>query len=793
MKFISEFQKSCLVFVVSIMFIIVYNIPLNGQDLPPRSPNPVTFPTGSIVIPMNQEIQTQPSILGFNVKVYGFIYYLLDQGFKFHWAIRAGKEKDDSDFTALAKEIYPNTSGPSKNYDYVTGVFIIHTNNLEQSTECGEITDLHEAFIEILDNSEFKDVVIHELETAVTVDVAYILAYPPKIAILNDGNSGLSHSSIMQEAKIPYDLLTSVDFFNDSECYNIITQPHIEENEITNNNYYNNLKDFLNAGGNFLAQCSSIKTFEDHDHYHYDNTVDYSIFTQNTNCTYHYGEMPIMQFQGDLPEQFFGTISSYEAGTGTLLNGNAYESVKNEFDETVVSSADVNGADPGGNIFYIGGHDYDGTVTGSIAKKNQYKRLYYNSLFISSSINFACAGHDVCICEGESISIGCPELPDNVVYNWDPPTGLSCTDCAHPVASPSATTTYTQTVVGSNCTSSMVTVLVEPTNVNSATISGNETVCEYGDKAELMITFSQDGLTWGLNYSIDGVEQTIPVITSDNPYYLEVTEPGEYTITEIQVTNQEVCTKIDYDGMAYLNIADEVIVDLGADITLCEGETTLLEAASSNYQSYAWQDGSTDPTFTTSQAGTYWLEAELDGCFGRDSITVSYTPLPVVDLGEDLLFCAGEKRTITSNYGTEQMHEWSTGSNGTSIEVSEVGSYWLKVGEPGCFGTDTIEVMLEDCLPCIAVIPSAFSPNGDGINDELNVHLSATCDNISDFQFTVYNRWGQKVFDTKDRAGAWDGIFENELAPLSVYVYYASYKDEEGQLQSLKGNVTLIR
>ncbi|MBL7882981.1 MAG: CotH kinase family protein, partial [Bacteroidia bacterium] len=85
-------------------------------------------------------------------------------------------------------------------------------------------------------------------------------------------------------------------------------------------------------------------------------------------------------------------------------------------------------------------------------------------------------------------------------------------------------------------------------------------------------------------------------------------------------------------------------------------------------------------------------------------------------------------------------------------------------------------------------IPTAFSPNNDGVNDMLFVLGS-----VSDIDFAVYNRWGQMVFRTTDRAVGWDGTFNGQKLNPGVFAYRLSGKLPDGTQIERKGNITLVR
>ena len=87
------------------------------------------------------------------------------------------------------------------------------------------------------------------------------------------------------------------------------------------------------------------------------------------------------------------------------------------------------------------------------------------------------------------------------------------------------------------------------------------------------------------------------------------------------------------------------------------------------------------------------------------------------------------------------------------------------------------------------VIPNAFSPNNDGINDRLCFNP----ENIVTFHILIYNRWGQVVFSSSDINDCWDGTFRNEPCLPGVYTYTCRITCHTGLQNEFKGDITLIR
>jgi gliding motility-associated-like protein len=105
-----------------------------------------------------------------------------------------------------------------------------------------------------------------------------------------------------------------------------------------------------------------------------------------------------------------------------------------------------------------------------------------------------------------------------------------------------------------------------------------------------------------------------------------------------------------------------------------------------------------------------------------------------------------------------------------------------------CKVQDTVTVVVDvNCGDFF--IPNVFSPNGDGLNDVINVH--GRC--ISTFNLQIFNRWGEKVFETSSTSESWDGTFRGQKMDTGVFVYKADGVSIDGQSFNLKGNITLIR
>jgi len=100
--------------------------------------------------------------------------------------------------------------------------------------------------------------------------------------------------------------------------------------------------------------------------------------------------------------------------------------------------------------------------------------------------------------------------------------------------------------------------------------------------------------------------------------------------------------------------------------------------------------------------------------------------------------------------------------------------------------TDTVTVVV------IPYIPDAFTPNGDGLNDEFRI-LGLPPENITEFHFQIFNRWGELVFSTRNIEEGWDGTLKGSDCMAGMYVWAIYYQENNRHTVSNKGTILLIR
>ena len=168
---------------------------------------------------------------------------------------------------------------------------------------------------------------------------------------------------------------------------------------------------------------------------------------------------------------------------------------------------------------------------------------------------------------------------------------------------------------------------------------------------------------------------------------LAVNDSGSYSV---EVTDANGCKARDTIQLGILQLPS---VELGNDTSLCQGSSLILDAGP--LYTYAWQDGSTNQTFTVNVDGTYSVQiTDLAGCANKDSVTVSFLSLPAISLGSDTGYCDSLSLTLQAGTGFA-VYLWDNGSTNSTLDITTGGVFSVLVTDNnGCQSSDTITIGL---------------------------------------------------------------------------------------------------
>lgn len=217
---------------------------------------------------------------------------------------------------------------------------------------------------------------------------------------------------------------------------------------------------------------------------------------------------------------------------------------------------------------------------------------------------------------------------------------------------------------------------------------------------------------------------------------------------------------------------------LPADTIICTKVALNLSAFDSSYVSYFWNNGNKTPALSISETGVYWVSTFDGNCFGSDTIKVNFKQPPTVDLGKDTFICEPDEIILSLPQFGSSVFIWPNNFADTFYTVQQPGQYFVQVKNECGMDEDTIEVFTCECT---VFVPSAFSPDKDGLNDVFRAEGCLP----GLFNLSVFNSWGERVFFTNDITKGWDGTFKGQSAPEGVYAWAIEYA---GSARSYKFN-----
>ena len=245
-----------------------------------------------------------------------------------------------------------------------------------------------------------------------------------------------------------------------------------------------------------------------------------------------------------------------------------------------------------------------------------------------------------------------------------------------------------------------------------------------------------------------------------------------------------------YDTVQVLTPHPRPVVQLNHNPSICVGESRLLDA-SGNFASWLWNDGSTATTKTIQGTGMHSVRVtDSKGCQGSDTVVItSILPLPAHFLPADTAICAYGSLDLAP-VQTYSSYLWNTNATTARISIVQPGVYILQVTDRNnCKGKDSINVLQKECMTGLFV-PSAFTPNNDGLNDYLQAFLFG---DIKKFEFKLYNRFGETVFQTNTPYNKWNGKVNGLDQNAGVFVWTCHYKLGSEPEKLEKGTIVLMR
>jgi gliding motility-associated-like protein len=366
--------------------------------------------------------------------------------------------------------------------------------------------------------------------------------------------------------------------------------------------------------------------------------------------------------------------------------------------------------------------------------------------------------------------------------NWnfgDPSSGASNTSTlqnpSH-VFSASGDYTITKTIRYSNGLTQITDTIIRFLGVDLAI--ANPVLCHNGQNGSLTAQVTGTAQLINFQWSHDPNLQ-FPVAQNLSPgsYNLLINAQGYcYATSSIQLINPTPL-------QVSLEVKDETC-------NTRNGSVLATATGGAGQYLYLWSNAQNNNPIRSLASGTYSVQVtDANGCTLRSSeVQLRNIDYPVrLNLGRDTVVCPGAPLVL--NAGNFSQYIWQDFSIASSFNVSAAGTYFVSVTNlQGCKGSDTI-VVSGDCSDIY--FPSAFTPNGDGLNDYFGP--AGSIRQISDYSISIYNRWGQLVFFSDDPNRKWNGTFKQNRMNHETLIWYCTYRKPGFPLISRKGTLNLIR
>ncbi len=414
-----------------------------------------------------------------------------------------------------------------------------------------------------------------------------------------------------------------------------------------------------------------------------------------------------------------------------------------------------------GETLTIGTHSHtiSGTYTDTLTAQAGCDSIVNTNLTISPAIN---SSQNITICNGDSILVG-----STYYYN----TGF-----------------YTTVLIAANgCDSTVTAALLESPAINS---SQNITICNEDSVLVGSIYHYSTGVYVDVLTALNGCDSTVTTNLTENPSISSSQSITMCNGDSILVGNTyhyntgifvDVLTALNgCDSTVTTNLIEDPAIVFSQNVSICFEDT--LTIGSNAY-------------YTTGNYIT--IIPSATGCDSSITTALTVNPLPVITLSPDISISLGTNTILTANGASN--YSWTpaatlntaTGNIVTATPAVPTTYCVNATDNNGCSDTKCMNVIIDrECGELF--IPNAFSPNGDGSNDVLSVYINEHC--VKKFSLLIYDRLGEKVFESDNINQTWDGTYNGKALDNAVFVYFLNI-ELTNQSSAIKqsGNVSIVK
>jgi gliding motility-associated-like protein len=389
------------------------------------------------------------------------------------------------------------------------------------------------------------------------------------------------------------------------------------------------------------------------------------------------------------------------------------------------------------------------------------------------------------ICKGTSVQFNTTGAQN---YSWNQPGTLNSPSIPDPIATPAVPTQYIVTgTTATGCTAKdTVNIDFHPdpliTTTDDADICRNASI--------------QLSTTGGGSYA------WTPAATLSNPSIANpVATPAVNTMYYVDITDANNCVHRD---SVKVNIRPDAVFSLDAAAPVCLGNTVQLNASGGD--TYSWQASPTlsntgipNPVAAPGVTETYFVTISESFCGHSETLstTVRVNPLPTIQINKSNdIDCSYDRAQLSATGGVRYV--WAPAGTLSSATIANpvatptsTTDYTVSATDAnGCVNSGTVTVKVEAINEGKYLMANGFTPNGDGLNDCYGVKLWGI---IQEIEFSIYNRWGERIFYSTQPSACWDGTYKGIKQDSGVFVYMIKAKTSCAPSVFRKGTFVLIR
>jgi gliding motility-associated-like protein len=398
-------------------------------------------------------------------------------------------------------------------------------------------------------------------------------------------------------------------------------------------------------------------------------------------------------------------------------------------------------------------------------------------------------------CTATSVTLNGSSTTTGATFSWSGAGIVSGGSTSTPTVNTAGTYTLTVTDPSNGCSATSTASVNTAAGVPNSNAGTAQTLTCTATSVTLNGSSTTSGVTynWSGSGIISGGTTSSPVVNTAGTYTLTVTNPsnGCNAASTVVVNNSTAAPNA--------NAGSNQTMACSAATTSLNGTSTTSGAAF-NWSGPGIVSGGNTNNATVNAIGTYTLTVTdpSNGCTSTSTVTVSPATPITVNAGSDATVTLGSSAALEASGAASYSWSPSAGLSCTNcpnpiVTPTETTTYCVTGTDGSC--TDNDCVTIEVKVPCVTNkdlgVPNAFSPNNDGNNDEFCLQGWSEC--MKGFNIIIFDRWGEKVFESSESNFCWNGTFRGRTLDPAVFVYFINATFTTGESTTKKGNISIIR